>query len=84
MASFDAELSSKEKATLHRIALGTSGLNEFRLDDVKRLTALGLVTSVAGGLYATEAGLTRHHSPPPKQAKPRLNRILPPDRGKPL
>jgi hypothetical protein len=79
MASFDAQLNPKEKATLHRIASGTSGLKEFRLDDVRRLTALGLLTSVAGGLYATEAGLTRHQSPPPKLAKPRrLNRISPP------
>ncbi len=76
MAGFDAQLSPKEKATLDRIALGTSGLKQFRLDDVRRLTALGLVTSVAGGLYATEAGLARRQGPPPKASKPR--RVLQP------
>ena len=80
MPSFGAQLSPKEKAALHRIASGTCELKKFSLDNVRRLTALGLVTTVAGGLYATEAGLTQNQSLALKHAnRQRLKqRILPP------
>jgi hypothetical protein len=59
MATFRAELSPHEDATLRRIAAGTANPQEVREADTKRLIALGLVQKIDGKLIATKVGLDR-------------------------
>jgi hypothetical protein len=75
MAGIRAQLSPKEEATLRRIVLGVSDDQELHVEDAMRLNALGLIRTVDGKSFVTEAGMNRYRDlsqqtapkPPPRR-----------------
>ena len=76
MASFRAQLSPNEEATLRRIALDTLEPGDVREADAKRLTSLGLIQETDGLLLPTSRGLERLQIENPAAAGPQSQRRL--------